>query len=401
MEDIISGNENVEGYKAARNFLSLAQLDYTFFQQPSSRILKQKIENLNHTLTHNFHDFWQQSIGRNNKIHIQFELDHYNASYEGKAGKPYLEFWIKDEGERLYPKQRSRGVRWFLSFYMELKASANISDRQMVLLVDEPGVSLHARAQEDVLKVFEDIKDKIQIIYTTHSPHLVEINKLHRVLAVQRDDLDSLRSTTRILDPLQLSSASPDTLTPLQSILGNPMGGEGFSSKRINLIVNDTGSFYMLNAIILLMGFSGKICVIPSTNVSSIPLLCNIMMGWGMDFAVLLFENDDEIQMAELLKNSVFKTDSNSMDYILRLQGSFLNSEDLLSTLDFKNHLLKSREGITVPNSVYLREKELPRNFILSRFLSDIKEEKIKVTDFDEETLENFKLITGLLMGLK
>ena len=401
MEDIISGNENVEGFKAARNFLSLAKLDYSFFQQPSSRILKQKIENLNNTLTRNFHDFWQQSIGRNNKIHIQFELDHYNSSYEGKAGKPYLEFWIKDEGERLYPKQRSRGVRWFLSFYMELMASANIIDKQMVLLVDEPGVSLHARAQEDVLKVFENIKDKIQIIYTTHSPHLVEINKLHRVLAVQRDDLDSMRSTSRILDPLQLSSASPDTLTPLQSILGNPMGGEGFSSKRFNLIVNDTGSFYMLNGIILLMGFKGKICVIPSTNVSSIPLLCNIMMGWGMDFAVLLFDNDDEIHMAELLKNSIFKTDSTSRELIIRMPGTFLNSEDLLSTLDFKNHLLETREGITVPNSVYIREKELPRNFILSRFLSNVKAEKIKATDFDEETLENFKLIIDLLGGLK
>jgi len=401
MEDIISGNENVEGYKAARNFLSIAQLDYSFFQQPSSRILKQKIENLNHSLTHNFHDFWQQSIGRNNKIHIQFELDHYNASYGEKAGKPYLEFWIKDEGERLYPKQRSRGVRWFLSFYLSLKASANINDKAMVLLVDEPGVSLHARAQEDVLKVFEDIKEKIQVIYTTHSPHLVEINKLHRVLAVQRDDIESLRSTTRILDPLRLSSASPDTLTPLQSILGNPLGGEGFSSKRINLIVNDTGSFYLLNAIILLMGYKGKICVIPSTNVSSIPLLCNIMMGWGMDFAVLLFENDDEIQMAELLKNSVFKTERSSRELIIRMPETFLNSEDLLSTLDFKNHILNSREGITVPNSVYVKEKELPRNFMLSRFLSDVKEEKVKVADFDEETLENFKLITDLFGGFK
>jgi hypothetical protein len=401
MEDIISGNENVEGYKAARNFLSLAQLDYSFFQQPSSRILKQKIENLNNTLTRNFHDFWQQSIGRNNKIHIQFELDHYSASYEGKAGKPYLEFWIKDEGERLYPKQRSRGVRWFLSFYMELMAAANITDKRMVLLVDEPGVSLHARAQEDVLKVFEDIKDKIQIIYTTHSPHLVEINKIHRVLAVQRDDLDSMRSNSRILDPLQLSSASPDTLTPLQSILGNPMGEAGFSSKRFNLIVNDTGSFYLLNAIILLTGFKGKVCVIPSTNVSSIPLLCNIMMGWGMDFAVLLFENDDEIHMAELLKNSVFKTDSNSREIIIKMPGAFLNSEDILSTLDFKNHLLESREGIPVPNSVYLREKELPRNFLLSRFLVNVKEGRIKASDFDEETLENFKLITDILKGLK
>jgi len=401
MEDIVTGNEQVEGYKAARNFLTLAQLDYSFFQQQSSRILKQKIENLNQTLTRNFHDFWQQSIGRNNKIHIQFELDHYNSTYGAKAGKPYLEFWIKDEGERLYPKQRSRGVRWFLSFYMELKASANINTRQMVLLVDEPGVSLHARAQEDVLKVFEDIKERIHVIYTTHSPHLVEINKLHRVLAIQRDDLDSLRSTTRVLDPLLLSSASPDTLTPLQSILGNPMASEGFSLKRINLIVNDTGSFYVLNAIIHLMGFKGKVCVIPSTNVSSIPLLCNILMGWGMDFAVLLFENDEEKQITELLKSTVFKTDNSGRELIIRMPEQFLNSEDLLSTLDFKDHILESREGITVPNSVYIKEKELPRNFVLSRFLTKVKAGKVKSADFDEESLENFTLITDLLKGLK
>ncbi len=400
MEDIITGNEQVEGYKAARNFLAIAQLDYSFFQQPSSRILKQKIENLNHSLTHNFQDFWQQSIGRNNKIHIQFELDHYNASYGVKAGKPYLEFWIKDEGERLYPKQRSRGVRWFLSFYMELKASANIN-KQMVLLVDEPGVSLHARAQEDVLKVFEDIKDKIQVIYTTHSPHLVEINKLHRVLAVQRDNLDSLRSTTRILDPLRLSAASPDTLSPLQSILGNPVAGEGFSSKEFNLIINDTGSFYILNAIIHLMEFKGNISVIPSTNVASIPLLCNIFMGWGLEFAVLLFRNDIENHVGETLKDILFQTDKNGRELIILMPEQFLNSEDLLSTLDFKNHILKTREGITVTNSEYVREKEIPRNFIFSRFLSDVKTGMIKINDFDEESNENFRSVIDLLKGLK
>jgi ABC-type ATPase involved in cell division len=400
MEDIITGNEQVEGYKAARNFLAIAQLDYSFFQQPSSRILKQKIENLNHSLTRNFQDFWQQSIGRNNKIHIQFELDHYNASYGDKAGKPYLEFWIKDEGERLYPKQRSRGVRWFLSFYMELKASANIN-KQMVLLVDEPGVSLHARAQEDVLKVFEDIKDKILVIYTTHSPHLVEINKLHRVLAVQRDDLDSLRSNTRILDPLRLSAASPDTLSPLQSILGNPVAGEGFSAKNFNLIVNDISSFYILNAIIHLEGYKGKISIIPSTNVTSIPLLCNILMGWGLEFAVLLFRNDMENKVGEELKEVLFKTDNRGRDLIIRLPEQFLNSEDLLSTLDFKNHILKTREGITVTNSEYAREKEIPRNFMFSRFLSDVKAGVIKMSDFDEETNENFRKVIDLFRGLK
>ena len=269
------------------------------------------------------------------------------------------------------------------------------------MLVDEPGVSLHARAQEDVLKVFEDIKDKIQVIYTTHSPHLVEINKLHRVLAVQRDDVDSLKSTSRILDPLQLSSAAPDTLTPLQSILGNPMADERYSLKRFNLIVNNTGSFYMLNAVINLMGYKGEICVIPSTNVSSIPLLCNILMGWGMDFGVLLFDNEAEEQLAEYMKNSAFRTENSSRELIIRMPRSFLNSEDLLSTLDFKNHVLQTREGITVPNSVYIKEKDTPRNFILSKFLSNVKKGEVKISDFDEETIENFRLVTDLFGSIK
>ena len=62
---------------------------------------------------------------------------------------------------------------------------------------------------------------------------------------------------------------------------------------------------------------------------------------------------------------------------------------------------MNSREGITVPNSVYIREKELPRNFILSRFLNNVKEGKIKIGDLDEETIENFRLVTDLLRGLK
>ena len=52
-----------------------------------------------------------------------------------------------------------------------------------------------------------------------------------------------------------------------------------------------------------------------------------------------------------------------------------------------------------MPNSVYIREKELPRNFILSRFLTNVKAGNIKIDNFDEETLENFRLITDLLKG--
>ena len=98
----------------------------------------------------------------------------------------------------------------------------------------------------------------------------------------------------------------------MQSILGNPLTGEGFSARKFNLIINDTGSFYILNAIILLVGFKGKISVIPSTGVSNIPLLCNILMGWGLDFGVMLFDNEKEIRIGESLRESLYKTDSNA-----------------------------------------------------------------------------------------
>lgn len=396
LDDIITGNDRVEGYKAARNFLTLARLDWSFFNQPSSRILKQTIENLNNKLTRNFHEFWQQSVGGRNKIKIQFELEHYSASHGEKAGKPYLEFWIKDEGERLYPKQRSRGVRWFLSFYLELKASADSGNKPVVLMVDEPGVSLHARAQEDVLKVFEDISDKIQIVYTTHSPHLVDVNKLHRVLAVQRDDVESYRSATKIIDPVLLSAASPDTLSPIHSVMGNPFG-TGFSNKKHNLIVSNTGTFYFLSAILQLTKFKGGINVVPSTDVASIPLLCNIMMGWGLGFSVLIFGSEEEKIIANEVESSVLRE---GRGVTLTLPVAYQNIEDLFSTLDFKKHILKSREGITVTNSDYLSENKLPRAFLASRLLSDVKSGDISSSDLDEETLENFRVLTTHLTGI-
>jgi hypothetical protein len=124
------------------------------------------------------------------------------------------------------------------------------------------------------------------------------------------------------------------------------------------------------------------------------------MMGWGMDFAVLLFDNEEENKIADLLKTTLFNTD-NSRDLIIRMPKGYLNSEDLISTLDFKNHVLEIREGIPVANSVYVSEKGLPRNFMLSKFLANVKSGEVTMENLDEETTENFRIVTGILKGLK
>jgi predicted ATP-dependent endonuclease of OLD family len=221
IDDVFAANSHVEGFKAARNFLTLANLDESFFDVPNSRILKQKIGKLNNEITLNFHDYWHQDLGNQNKIRINFELEHYDNTHPDKMGKPYIEFWIVDNQERLYPKQRSRGVRWFLSFYLELKASAIMNQgKSRVILIDEPGLSLHARAQEDVLRVLEDVKENIQIIYSTHSPHLIDMSKLYRIIAVQRAVEGDLKSGSIIFDVKSLNKASADTLSPIYANMG-------------------------------------------------------------------------------------------------------------------------------------------------------------------------------------
>jgi predicted ATP-dependent endonuclease of OLD family len=393
LEDLLNDSGTIEGYKAAQNFLKIAGLNADFFREKNQRILKQKIENLNSDITIDFQDYWSQNVGKDNKIRLNFELEHYDYTVPEKSGKPYLEFWIKDRTERLYPKQRSRGVRWFLSFYLELKATARKNHVNRVLLIDEPGLSLHARAQEDVLKVFEDLKDKMQIIYCTHSPHLVDPTKLYRIMAIQRVNEDDERSETVIIDANSLHEASSDTLTPIYSMMGARLYEQQLIQQNNNIIIEDTITYYYLTEMAALINFPEKVHFIPSTGESNIPVLMNILMGWRLDFLVLLYDSPRKREMAEYLKkNILLQAEESSSTKIVVMEG-FRIVEDLFSTIDFKRFILQKRIGITESNSDYIDNNGLSRMILVTAFLNQIRNEKTVFADFDAETQKNFNLL--------
>jgi len=398
LEDIIKANKRAEGYKAAINFLTITGLEYSFFQQPSSRILKQKIENLNGELTLNFQDFWRQNVGKKNKIEINFELSHYDHTNPEKSGKPFIEFWIKDEIERLYPKQRSRGVRWFLSFFLELKATAmENSKKNKVLLIDEPGVSLHARAQEDVLKVFDDIRQQMQIIYTTHSPHLIDVNKLYRILAVQRAVEDDMRSESLVFSARTLKAATADTLSPIYSTMGARLSQQEIVKSYNNVIVKDLASFYFLKAINALTGFKKECYFLPASGADSIPMMVNILIGWGLEYLVLNFGNNEEQSVHDRLMKDLFDNKIDLGKEHMIFMEDFPDPEDLFSTIDFKKHIVQVREGITVHNSEYLRVNNFSRAILASKFLEEVSSGRIKPEKLDEETMENLLMFSKKL----
>ncbi len=403
LDDIIDMNTKVEGYNAVKNFLIVSGLDASFFSESSSRIMKQKIENLNGEITLNFQDYWRQSVGRNNKIKINFELEHYDFSHPAKKGKPYLEFWIKDEHERLYPKQRSRGVRWFLSFYLELKAtSLQNNSGYNLLLIDEPGLSLHARAQEDVLKVFEDLKDNMQILYSTHSPNLVDVSKLYRVLAIQRADEYNDKSASLIFDSNSLGNASSDTLSPVYSLIGTRISDSNFLQERNNIIVEDIHVFYYLSNIFKIFGGNEEIFFLPSNGISNIPILVNIMTGWNLHYIVLLNDNEALRDVYKILKVNNFRDDENLIRKKVMITKDLPGLENLFSTLDFKKHILQKRVGITESNLEYIGNNGLSRKDMATSFSLRCQNQVLKPSDFDDETQDNVNnLITAIMKMIR
>ncbi len=86
------------------------------------------------------------------------------------------------------PESRSLGFRWYLSFYVNFAAQTFLSKaHEYVFLIDEPGIHLHPGGQKDLNKVLDELAIKNQLIFTTHSPFMINRDHPERVLLVLKD----------------------------------------------------------------------------------------------------------------------------------------------------------------------------------------------------------------------
>jgi len=110
-------------------------------------------------------------------------------------------------------EERSRGFQWFFSFYVAFFADTRGGQAEdAVLLLDEPGLHLHAHSQADLLAHLEKDFAGNQVIYTTHSPFMVPT---HRLDAVRTASLDETAGTT----VSNTAQGDERTLFPLKAAL--------------------------------------------------------------------------------------------------------------------------------------------------------------------------------------
>lgn len=146
--------------------------------------------------------------------------------------------------------ERSAGFVWFFSFLVKF-AQVKEESVPVILLLDEPGLSLHGKAQADLLRYFDEkLAPHHQIIYSTHSPFMVAPDKLlaTRVVEDQVEQKGQRRVPLGTKVREDVLTRDPDTLFPLQGALGYEITQTLFIGKR-TLLVEGPGDIIYLKAL--------------------------------------------------------------------------------------------------------------------------------------------------------
>lgn len=201
--------------EADMTFLSLLQTanaDLSAFEVADFEELIRELEGVANGITEDAFTYWRQSPG----LRVVIQMSPGNPDDEPPLNRgPVVNLRIYNPKHAVTVPfdERSRGFVWFFSFYAYFSNIAEDPERRTVLLLDEPGLSLHATGQRDVLTFIErKLAPKHRVIYTTHSPFMVDPRRIDRVRTVQ--DLD--QGTTVSADAYHADS---ETAFPLHAAL--------------------------------------------------------------------------------------------------------------------------------------------------------------------------------------
>lgn len=189
--------------------------------------LKAELEAASNRITRDIFRYWTQN--RHLKVQFLFE--------QGMSGDPapFNTGWIlrtrienTRHGASTIFNQRSAGFVWFFSFLVWFSQIRRRHGDNIIILLDEPGLSLHATAQADLLRYIEEqLAPMFQVIYTTHSPFMIDPGNLLRARTVEDVFLESREGEPEVADPDvgtkvgdNVLSTDRDTIFPLRACLG-------------------------------------------------------------------------------------------------------------------------------------------------------------------------------------
>ena len=203
-----------ESEKTFLALLATVDADLSDFETANFERLTRELEGAANGITDKVFEYWTQ----NKELRLEIRVSGADPDDEPPLNTgPIVNVRIYNPRHRVSVPfdERSRGFVWFFSFFAYFSDIEQQDGRRTILLLDEPGLALHATAQGDFLRFIDDELAKThQVLYTTHSPFLIKPDRFDRVRTVQ--DVDG-KGTQVSADVFRTDS---ETVFPLQTALG-------------------------------------------------------------------------------------------------------------------------------------------------------------------------------------
>lgn len=357
----------VEKNKPVQDFFQMAGIDINYLSDTSKDLQTKRnyLSEKSTVITGDFLDYWNQS-----EIELVTSLS---------GNEIILGFKEKGKSIEFSMNQRSKGFQWFLSFYIQLKINQGAAEKQ--LLIDEPGLYLHAKAQENVLKVFESISKDIPIIFSTHSPYLLEYDKLARVKLVFKD-----KAKGTIVECKYHKVSDKETLRPILTAIGLELtSGITNPDKLNNVVIEGASDFYYLSAFKKILAID-NLNFIYGGGIGNMPHVGRILQGWGCK-VIYLFDNDQGKKDGTKNLCEHWEVDKNSI-YAISTEARIVAIEDLFTKDDFISSVLGDKKiKLTVKNSEYAANQD--KVILAKKFNSNFEKPEILISETTKDHFRN------------
>jgi predicted ATP-dependent endonuclease of OLD family len=318
-------------------------------------------EKINLKFKEEYKEFWTQD-----NAHLYVDFDSSNIYFLFKEGEHFFK-----------PKMRSKGKQWHFAFYVRVTARS-VEEERNVILIDEPGLFLHAKAQKEILKKLEEVSSNVQIIYTTHSPYLIPSSKLYRVRLVIKKRED--RGT--VIEKIT-AKADKETLSPILTAIGEDLSVGIRVDRKNSIVVEGYSDYLWLVSWKNLLNIDKELNFIPAVGGGSTVHVGSILFGWGLD-PIFMLDND---QQGKAARKKLEKKLGIESKRILLIP---FNKDGEIE--DFYSNEEKKKLGITSKN------KE-NKTIVAHQFLQQVERKEIRTEDFPKAK-ENFKKLFEQLINI-
>jgi len=386
----LAGEVNIEALKLRQQNKDLSDSDRTFLallnlakmnlgqieQTVSFELNRTRLDNKARQVTTEVFNFWQQ----NESLSVRFyhhRADEYNPS--AGSGKVFVTRILDARhGVELSFDVRSRGFVWFFSFVTYFSYLKESED-ELILLLDEPGLSLHAAAQKNLLSFIDkQLAPYHQVIYTTHSPFMVDMSQLERARIVEdRDDVGTIVSDELV------NSGDPDSLLTLRAALGFDIFQSLFVGN-YNLVVEGPSDDLYLTILSNLIKQRGGVgldhlwTIVPAGGLSNVATFLTLFGANMLRIAVVVdADTGNKQQVAKLKDHPTLKP--NNLILISEVTGGDKADVEDLFAPDFYLRLFNAAYADVLDEPLELSNLNTDEPRITKRIQRYLNEQKIKL----------------------